>query len=187
MQCNLSNRRLARALTEALEGRRLLSGLAITYDSNGISTLAYNGDVLTNVPTRGAAEGFQVNRYYTLNTDGTYAAIYGGAAYSSNWNASTHTLTYTYPAFGSITVQYVCPADAGSAEHDFHRDESRQQQRYARRCRHLSCVAAFPQSHSDIRARTMVSRWSMPASMGRTSSPPITPAAQAAHHGGVRK
>jgi hypothetical protein len=109
MQCNLSNRRLARALTEALEGRRLLSGLAITYDSNGISTLAYNGDVLTNVPTRGAAEGFQVNRYYTLNTDGTYAAIYGGAAYSSNWNASTHTLTYIYPAFGSITVQYVQP------------------------------------------------------------------------------
>ena len=89
-----------------LERRVLLSsGLSITYNTNGINTLSYNGATLINSAN---GDGFQANRYYTLNSDGsTYTAVYAGNNFTSNWNSTTDTLTYTYPAFGSISVQYV--------------------------------------------------------------------------------
>ena len=99
-------------LVESLENRMLLStGLAVTYNSGGISTLSYNGQTLINVPQYGSGNAYQVNRYYTLNADGTYTAVYGGTNFTSNWNASTLTLKYTY-SFGSIAVQFVQPSDS---------------------------------------------------------------------------
>ena len=83
----------------------LSSGLAITYNTNGIATLSYNGATLINSAN---GDGFQANRYYTLNSGrGTYTGVYAGNNFSSSWNSSTDTLTYNYPAFGSISVQYV--------------------------------------------------------------------------------
>jgi hypothetical protein len=86
---------------ESLEGRCLLSGLAVTYNTNGLSTLAYNSDTLINVPALGG--GYQIEGYYTLNSDGSYTHV--SASYTTSWDSSSNTLT-AYLSFGTVSVTY---------------------------------------------------------------------------------
>jgi hypothetical protein len=103
------SRRLS-CLTEALEPRRLLSaGLAVTYasssnDESGLSTLSYNGTQLIN--DANSQQEFQVDQYYTLNSNGTYTAVGGENNFTHYWNAASHTLIYGY-SWGTLTCQYV--------------------------------------------------------------------------------
>src|ERR1700677_1245528 len=101
-------RNRSRYMLEPLEGRILLSGLAVTYSSSssdlsGLATLSYNGVELISNPQ------FQVQRYYTLNGDGTYTTVTPGTNFASNWNPTTDTLTYTY-SWGTLLCQYVQPS-----------------------------------------------------------------------------
>lgn len=91
-------------IAEYLERRVLLSsGLSITYNSNGINTLSYNGSTLINSAN---GDGFWVSRYWTLNADGITYSYVSGTPSSTSWNSITDTLTYNY-SFGSISAQYV--------------------------------------------------------------------------------
>ena len=106
------NRNRSRFSIESLEKRQLLSvGLTVTYNSNGISTLAYNTGITTstliNVPANGN-DGFWIPGYYVVNANGSMTWE-DGSTPNMNWtpaaNGNGGTLTYSY-LWGSIACTY---------------------------------------------------------------------------------
>jgi hypothetical protein len=100
-------RQSRRCISEPLESRLLLTAnaLAVTYGSDGLATLSYDNVTLINTPANGS-DGFQIDRYGVVNSDGSITYTYGGFPTSTNMNYNTDTLTWNY-SWGSVACQYV--------------------------------------------------------------------------------
>jgi hypothetical protein len=84
-------------------------GLQVTYGSNGIQQLSYNGVTLEDL-SRDPSDAFHVWHMSSTTLSGTPLTAgqygWGEANNGRTWNASTHTWTYPF-IWGSITVQFV--------------------------------------------------------------------------------
>jgi len=91
--------------------------LQLGYDSNGLSSIYYNGSTLldtANTPTdhltTSLHDGFSVFDYKILKWDGTTVVGNGAVGFTTSWDSDTHTLTYDY-AWGRIVTQYTQDVD----------------------------------------------------------------------------
>ena len=85
------------------------SGLQVTYGSNGIQTLSYNGVTLENTNLN-ASDAFHIWHMQATDLNGNVLTTgqYGWGENNNGraWDASTHTFTYTF-SWGKITTQFV--------------------------------------------------------------------------------
>jgi hypothetical protein len=84
------------------------SGLQVTYGSNGIQQVSYNGVTLEDL-SRDSSDAFHIWHMSSssLNGGSLTAGQYGWGESNNgrSWNASTHTWTYLF-IWGSISVQF---------------------------------------------------------------------------------
>jgi len=83
-------------------------GLQVTYGSQGLATLAYNGVTLVDTNTYGQ-DAFTVYEYERKTAAGVVTDKYSwDGGYTTSWNATTKTLTFTYD-WGTVKCVYTTP------------------------------------------------------------------------------
>lgn len=85
------------------------AGLQVTYGSNGIQQVSYNGVTLEDL-SRDASDAFHIWHMSSSSLNGASLTAgqygWGEANNGRSWNANTHTWTYLF-IWGSISVQFV--------------------------------------------------------------------------------
>src|SRR5579862_4446999 len=99
------------ALIEPLESRVLYSASPVaTFDSQGLSSLSYNGVKLFN----GVANPYDRFNIFNWTTQITGQApvetTYGYHAYTTSWNAAQKVLTWNF-SWGNVQTQYTVLSD----------------------------------------------------------------------------
>lgn len=117
MRCALLKSRLLRLCCPALllltplcnKAASAQSGLQVTYGSNGIQTLSYNGVMLENLSLY-PADAFHIWHMQSTDLSGNVlrSGQYGWGEDNNGrtWNSTTHAFTYTF-SWGTITTQFV--------------------------------------------------------------------------------
>ncbi len=86
-------------------------GLQVTYGSQGLATLSYNGVQLVNTAANGS-EAFTVYEYERVPAGGTATDYYSwNGGYTTSWNATQNTLTWAY-AWGVVSCHYSATSSA---------------------------------------------------------------------------
>src|SRR5882672_4645780 len=79
--------------------------LQVTFDSNGLHNITYNGTVLHDLSTS-PLDGFRVLDYKIRKADGSVVRHTVDAYYPHTFNVETQTLTYAF-GWGTINLHYV--------------------------------------------------------------------------------